>query len=71
MMFRMVKRAYEKKYTPTDFYNSCFLPTTYMTNRYLSKRLNLPENETKVFKDYLKYMFAFPVSTEKGFHSLF
>lgn len=58
-------------YTPTDLYNSVFLPSKFFANRYLEKRLNLPEQEQKVWKVYLKYMFAFPVSCEKSFHSLF
>jgi hypothetical protein len=57
--------------TPTAAMQKFWFPSSWLLNRYLNNRLNLPEVEKKLYKDYLVEVFKFPESTEKTFWELF
>ena len=69
--FNFAKCAYKSKVSPTYLFNSWYFPTSWFLNRYFTKRLGLPEDEKKLWVDYMYSMMVFPVSTEKALHSLF
>ena len=69
--FNMAKCAYKSKVSPTYLFNSWYFPTSWALNRYFTKRLEMPEEEKKLWVDYMYSMRLFPVSTEISLHSLF
>ena len=52
-IFNFAKCALKSKPTPTKLFNSWYFPSSIFLNRYLTKRLGLPENEKDVWKDYI------------------
>lgn len=54
-MYNKLKKKFNNNdLSITKIANKWYVPTNYVLNRYLTRRLNLPENEKKPLKEYYK-----------------
>lgn len=70
-LFKYAKTIFKNRSGPTTLLDKCWIPSNYIIKRYFRRRLGLPEEEVKLWHEYISAMYQLPESTEKGFFDLF